>query len=58
MTSLLTYHRHVIFLQDDCILYRDISSAADAIILQEDFNKLAKTWGMYFSGHLYNAYDN
>ena len=37
---------------DDCILYRNISSAADAKILQEDLNKLAqwaKTWGMYFN---------
>ena len=36
----------------NCILYRNISSATDAIILQEDLNKLAqwaKTWGMYFN---------
>ena len=37
---------------DDCILYRDIKSAEDAQILQEDLDKLAigaKTWGMQFN---------
>ena len=39
---------------DDCIkyLYRNIMSATDAEILQEDLNKLAtraKTWGMHFN---------
>ena len=37
---------------DDCILYRNITSATDAEILQEDQNKLAtwaKTWGMHFN---------
>ena len=37
---------------DDCILYRDIKSAEDAWIFQEDLNKLAirvNTWGMQFN---------
>ena len=52
MTSLLTYHHVAYVFADDCVLYRNIMSAADVEILQEDLNKLAtwaKTWGMHFN---------
>jgi len=36
-----------ILFADDCILFRNILSAADAKILQEDLNKLVQWAGMY-----------